>query len=238
MAIGIIGCSESKVDSNTDPIIGIDTVVTDEVKNQESDLITFNLGEITAKVKLIEKSEFEKIFIPKPSEDEAKNLYKDSLKVTRIQDTLIFKLNNGENAYLINDDSDDDSKYGQYHYLGTIDNLNHFIVYGAFYEWHNYLLIDMESGDTNYLAGFPILSPDKKTIISGNCDLVAGFTFNGLELYSNTNPINKISSIELMEWGPEEIKWIDNSILLIKGYVSDTSMDNLRRLEYFKIEFK
>tara|TARA_B110000285_G_scaffold92393_1_gene105823 strand:- start:379 stop:1065 length:687 start_codon:yes stop_codon:yes gene_type:complete len=203
----------------------------------ESDLVSFSLCERQVKVTMIKKSEFEDLISPIEIKDESKYLKEDSLKVIRLNDTLVFNLNNGKKAHLINDDSNGE-RYGQYSYLGTLDNLNQFIVYGSFWEWHNYILIDMESGDTNYLAGFPVLSPDKKTIISGNCDLIAGYTFNGLELYNNSSPIKKICSTELMSWGPDKIKWIDDSSLIIKGYISDTSLDNLQKLEYFRIEWK
>ncbi|HWY35057.1 MAG TPA: hypothetical protein VNX68_10450, partial [Nitrosopumilaceae archaeon] len=79
-------------------------------------------------------------------------------------------------------------------------------------------------------------SPDKNYFISGNADLVAGFVFNGFDLYEIKNKkIHLIGRRELSNWGPEKIAWINNSSLLVQRIISDTTKPDKVRSEYVKL---
>lgn len=123
-------------------------------------------------------------------------------------------------------------------YRGLLPDLNKYLIYATYYEWYNYVLIDRVSGDTTITAGLPIISPDKKTFICGNCDLVAGFTFNGIELYTNKNKPELVAIRELTKWGPTSIKWLDNSSLIVECNISDTTNANLERQDFLKLTWK
>jgi hypothetical protein len=138
-------------------------------------------------------------------------------------------------ATLINsteEEEGDDEKYVTYQYRGYSKEVNQFVVYGAFYEWYDYLLIDGVTGDTTDLCGIPIVSPGKKQLISGNADLDAGYTFNGIELYDDSHPPNILASRELTKWGPKIIKWKDDNTLYIEASVLDSTGE---KTDYFKL---
>lgn len=221
----LVGCNQSQ---NTDKTT---------IEDTKSELDTFYLGNKLVHVTKVEKSTFDKLPEFALKSNESEYLLKDSSTVKRTGDTLFFKISDNKKVTLINNNSDNDT-YVNYSYGGLISDLNKYLIYATYYEWNNYLLIDPVSGDTTITAGLPIVSPDKKTFICGNCDLLAGFTFNGIELYSNINKPELLSARELTKWGPTNIKWLDNSSLIVECNISDTTNANLQRQEFLKLTWK
>lgn len=146
---------------------------------------------------------------------EQMNLTRDSQWVKRNGDTLFFVTASGV-ATLTNVNADDDS-YSQYSYYGKIPGTDQYLTLGLFYEWYNYFLISSKTGDTTILWGAPEVSPDKKLLITANADLEAGFTNNGLQLFGLEDG-NIVSAGEKLidEWGPEEIRWVNNNQAIAK----------------------
>jgi hypothetical protein len=206
------------------------------VKALVSEFDTFYLGNKLIEVTKIEKIEFDRLTPSKEDvkSDESFYLQKDSSLVKRNGDTLFLKTSQKTVTFL-NNKSEDDS-YAQYSYNGYLSDLNQFLVYGVFYEWFEYFLIDGITGDTTMCSSSPLLSPDKKMFITGNDDLEAGFNFNGLALYKNSHKPELIGSRALNKWGPNSIKWFDNSTLLIECNVLDTTSANYFRTDYFKLK--
>lgn len=169
------------------------------------------------------KSDFDELVSFAFDTSEVRNLLKDSALVKRSGDTLTFKIANGKKVTLADNKNTDGDEYADYDYMGYLTDIKHFVVFGAFYEWYNYLLISEKTGDTILLRGEPVLSPDKKLLVSGNLDLVAGFTENGFELYSVENATLKlIGKKELSSWGPQELKWKNNTELWVERSVMDS----------------
>jgi hypothetical protein len=222
--IGLLGCgSEPPAEKVTD---------NNNIPKPEQD--TFYLGNILVHLEKIQKTDFDKVSEnPVDTANEALLLRRDSSLVSRSGDTLFFMTGRGK-VTLLNIESEGDN-YSNYLYKGYLKDMNQFLVYGAFYEWFNYQLIDRITGDTTALSGEPVLSPDKKRFISGNSDLMAGFTFNGIELYKSTHKPELIGARALGKWGPNIIKWLDNRTLVIECNVSDTTLENMERLDYFKL---
>lgn len=199
-----------------------------------SELDTFYFGNKLAHVTFIEKAEFDNLSSADVLDtSESNNLLKDSSFVKRIGDTLLFILPNNGKTMLV--DNDADEGYAQYKYLGQKEGLDQYIVEGRFYEWFEYILIDKEAGDTTYIINEPILSPDKKNFIAANCDIEAGFDYNGLQLFSNVDHPKKIAQRELAAWGPAKIKWLNNTTILIEG----NTLDSLgqQKTEYMKVNW-
>lgn len=157
---------------------------------------------------------------------------------TRLGDSLIIKtkfkivplVNN-------NNDEDDVDNFVNYRYYGFIKSMDQFLVAATYYEASDYILIDRQTAHITQLWGIPQVSPNGKLFIAGNTDLVAGFNYNGLQLFKTTHKPKLSAQRELQTWGPDEIKWLNNTTLLIKGSISDTTNENLERPEYFKLKF-
>lgn len=222
----IISCSEKKQDK---PEIE---------KGPVSETDTFYLGDKLVQVEKATKAEFDKLDSIVFDTSEVQNLLADSSSVKRKGDTLFFSISNNRKVTLVNNYADDDDTYVSYSYLGFMKDIDQFLVFGVYYEWYNYLLIDKQTGDTTITCGDPVVSPNKKYFICGNADLEARFTFNGFELYENTHKPKLVNSRELGKWGPEMIKWLDNETMLARCSISDTAAKNLIRTDYFKLKIK
>ncbi len=150
-------------------------------------------------------------------------------------DSLVF-LCEKRIAILVNDTSDSD-RASRYDYIGYMPDIGKFLIHGAFYEWFSYLLIDRITADTTYVHSIPKVSPDKRTFVSGNADLLAELDFNGIEWHKNVNKPTLIGVRALSKWGPSEIKWVDNSTLLVEGFELDTSLIRERKV-YLKLRIE
>ncbi|MXN91386.1 hypothetical protein GR160_09105 [Flavobacterium sp. Sd200] len=199
-----------------------------------SELDTFYLGGKIVRVEKIKKSDFDEADAPVAIDtSEINNLERDSEIVKRIGDTLLFKTAAKE-VTLINNNSDTD-EYARYTYYGYREDMDQFVVFGGFYEWHNYILVDAQTGDQTILWGQPEVSPNGKLIVSGNSDLTAQFTDNGLQLYQSTHAPKVLGEKILQSWGPEKIKWYDNNTLYIKANVVDDNSPDLETTTHFKV---
>ena len=136
-------------------------------------------------------------------------------KVIRNNNELILQLSSGKSVKLINVPAEDDS-YEVYQFLDMHEN-GYYIVAGYYMESYNYLMINPANGKITYSIGVPSRSPDNKKYIAVNYDMIAAFTFNGMEFFSieKDNVISE-AKIDFITWGPEEFKWKDDSTVYIK----------------------
>ncbi|AWH86101.1 hypothetical protein HYN59_13720 [Flavobacterium album] len=86
------------------------------------------------------------------------------------------------------DDLTDTEMHRTFSYEGRLPVINHFVVLGTYYEDYGYMLFNMDTGyNTSTYQAFPLISPDKKYIVS---------------LYANTHsPQSAEMSIERIEGG-------------------------------------
>jgi hypothetical protein len=136
-------------------------------------------------------------------------------KVKREVDTLTLFLSDGKKIVLKNNESDSDS-YEVYQFV-CLDQNGYFIVEVFYMESYAYLLINSTNGKTIRTIGYPAFSPDKKQYVAGNYDMIASFTFNGID-FMTVSADNVISNaqIDFHTWGPDDIKWKDDSTLYVK----------------------
>lgn len=199
----------------------------------------FRMGDKTFTVEPSTKVEFEQYKKILFDTLEANNLKRDAEYVKRVGDTLLFKLENGKFTKLINNPNQEADNYAHYDFMGRMPEINQSVVLGTFYEWYNYYLINHYTGDTTVLSGYPEVSPDHRFIVSGNSDLVAGFTFNGLEFYQMDNKKLKIiDTKQLGTWGPSELFWANNSTLVVQRDLIDTTQESMQRTDYIKLRIK
>lgn len=145
-------------------------------------------------------------------------LYEDQ-EVIRSGDSLLFQLHNGHQFVLENQEFNEESDvadFASYTFQGSVPNSDYWLVYGIGYEWYWYVMVNKADGDTVITRGKPAISPDKQLMITINEDLSAGFTMNGFELYVLRNNSYALDgSLELDNWGPVSIKWLNNDQALV-----------------------
>jgi len=86
----------------------------------------------------------------------------------------------------------------------------------SYYEAYGYILVHKATGEMTELYGMPVVSPDKKYILSFNQDLEAGFTFNGFQFFELKEKPILIGTHELLTWGPDNVVWKDSNTLLVQ----------------------
>ena len=148
---------------------------------------------------------------------EAKRIKKQSAFVSRKGDSLLFKCANNEPAYLINNPNSDSDDFASYSFIQDMPEIGQWLIMGSYYEAYGYVFIDKTTGESTELYGMPVVSPDKKYIITFNQDLEAGFTFNGIQLFEmkDSKPV-LLGAKELNSWGPDNVKWKDSNTLFVQ----------------------
>ena len=143
---------------------------------------------------------------------------------------------NGKEVFLKNDTADNDSRV-IYSYIKTIANIEFVHIKGVFWEWTTDYLINLKTGDNTVLWEQPILSPNKKLIISCSADLVATMMPNGIQLFKIDNGvIQKVFEKEIEKWGPSETKWESDSTILIKRLKVDDKYNE--KYDYVRMKIK
>jgi hypothetical protein len=151
---------------------------------------------------------------------ESEFIDKDSM-VVRNGDRLIFTLESGDTTILqnkpYNEDEEDYLNTALYSFSGTVNGLNHWEVFAFGYECHYTVLVNKKSGNKTTVIGRPVASPDSKLVICGNPDLEAAYTINGFDILNYKNEeLNKVGQLELLDWGPYEASWKNDSVAIIK----------------------
>lgn len=143
---------------------------------------------------------------------------------------------NAKEVFLQNDTSDNDSRV-IYSYIKTIANIGFVHIKGVFWEWTTDYLINLKTGENTVMWEQPILSPNKKLIISCSADLVATMMPNGIQLFKIDNGvIQKVFEKEIVKWGPSETKWESDSTILIKRLKVDDKYNESYDYVRMKIE--
>lgn len=126
--------------------------------------------------------------------------------------TLVLKLANGKTESFANWDNQKDEGYNFEHYFDKID---YYLLRVQLSEGNCWMLVNRKNGYKKYINGLPYISKDNKQIITTNTDLEAGYSFNGLELYTILEDSLQTEFSKETEWGPTDVKWInDNQFLL------------------------
>lgn len=105
------------------------------------------------------------------------------------------------------------------------------------------MLVNRQNGHKNHISGLPYISKDNKKIITINKDLIAGYSFNGIELYTILADSLKEEFYIETKWGPQDLKWInENEFLLKREHLPEDSKigieDNIIDYKRVKIEKK
>jgi len=134
---------------------------------------------------------------------------KDSAVNFLLADTAIIEKKNGTIElqcqvkvvrYVDNPTDNDGTR--EFQYIGQIEFLNKYLIYGLYWESSNYIFVDKISGEETSFGEFPYISPNKQNIISIYANPYE--TTADLELYSisENNSIKQIMNVSFINWMP------------------------------------
>lgn len=155
---------------------------------------------------------------------------KFSKYITTTDSTLILKLATGQLLTLPYWDSDKDEGYNFEHFFQEID---YYLLRVQWGEGNCWLMINRQNGFRKYINGLPHIYKDKFLTI--NTDLEAGYSFNGIELYTLTNDTLTNEFSKETTWGPTDIKWINDNQFLVKRehfYADSLTGEQNNKIDY------
>lgn len=136
----------------------------------------------------------------------------DRKNVTRKDSVLIFKLKNGKKKILENSKK----KYTSFFYLREIPDANCWLVEGLHNDEHSYnFLISKNTGVETPIADLPIISPDKKYMVSFRVSCTDPSYLQFLKIEKDS--ISKLW-LKIFNWDfvPTDVRWQNDSTLFIE----------------------
>lgn len=149
---------------------------------------------------------------------QASNLIPDSSKVEKIGMKWFGVLADGTKKHIVtNDTTEGFEPYVIYEFMGVLEELKQWVFLLKLYESAEYVLIDMHTGKHVPLYGLPMVSPDKKWIVSSNASLLSDESVNGFSLIQIT-PKGLVvkDEVALKTKGINRLKWINNTTLVVE----------------------
>ncbi|MCW4468004.1 hypothetical protein OGH69_03420 [Flavobacterium sp. MFBS3-15] len=150
-------------------------------------------------IEMIEKELFEKMQGTAVNfwEEDAKGAVKiDTILTVKARDTILTFI----------DDTTDNETHRTFSYEGRLPVINHFVVLGTYYEDYGYMLFDMDTGyNTSTYQTFPLISPDKKYIVSLYADIYSPQAGElSIEMIGDDRAIPLLSA-SFTNWMPQEL---------------------------------
>lgn len=205
----------------------------------------FHIGNLEFEITPSTKADFDavKTSIHNMDTSEAKRIKPFAAFVSRKGDSLLFKKSDNTYAYITNVNMDPNAEgddYASYSFIEDMPEIGQWLLMATYYEAYGYVLVNKATGETTELYGMPVVSPDKKYIITFNQDLEAGFTFNGFQLFEmkDTKPV-LVGQHELYTWGPDNVSWKDSNTILVQQAFKRTNDESQEMVtEYVQMEMK
>jgi tetratricopeptide (TPR) repeat protein len=133
-------------------------------------------------------------------------------RVIRRGGELRLKLNNGRWQTLKDyQKANEDDSVIQYNFREYLPELGYFLVHRQFYEGRDYLMIHDASGRGFPLQDVPVVSPDRRRLITTSNGIIGGYDPNEIQIWRAT-PRGLVleQTIKPQGWGPSGANWIDN----------------------------
>lgn len=147
-------------------------------------------------------------------------------RVERDRDKLVVKPRRGP-AIVFRDVSSGDASehFSLWSYEEEIDS---YLIHVRYWEGDGYVLVNGTSGHQTYLDAPPVVSPDRKRLITVNMDLEAGYTPTRIQIYRIAPDSLELEWTHEPEgdpaWGPSEAEWVDSVTVRALKNVPDYSV--------------
>jgi hypothetical protein len=151
------------------------------------------------KIEIIDRKLFEQM------QPTAVSFWEEDIKGALKIDTIL-TLKTRDSTLTFIDDTTDTEMHRTFTYEGRLPVINQFVVLGTYYEDYGYMLIDMNTGNTTatYQA-FPLISPDKKYIISLYANFYDGESGElSIEKIEGDGAIIPLLNAGFTNWMPQE----------------------------------
>lgn len=165
----------------------------------------------------------------------------DNENVIRADSLLTFTLSNGEKVELRDVYQPFQADVLIFNYLKSFEIISYWMYNVSYYEGAGMFLLDKDNGEKINVWGVPTFSPDKSHFVTYSMDVVAGYQPNGIQLFEvNDGKATLVWKFEVSEeWGPENVRWIDNETIAIqKSSVDYESEDMSYTSEYVKMKIE
>jgi hypothetical protein len=230
----LCGLRSEKISSNQTSTLPVDTLMADNF------LLTFGIadsfkmsdiyGDNEYRIQLTDKignchKKADKI------QEYLKNKFGDCFYTT--DSTLVLRLLNNKTEIFPLWDAEKDEGYNFEHYFANID---YYLLRVQWGEGNCWMLVNRKNGFKKYISGLPYISKNKQKILTINSDLEAGYSFNGLELFSIEFDSLKTEFRKKTIWGPTNVKWINGNQFLIKR--EHFHVDSLTGIQNNIIDYK
>jgi len=139
----------------------------------------------------------------------------------RARNGLRVRLRNG--TWLTVQDSqkkDDEASVIKFSFRDYLSDIGYFLLHRQYYEGDDYLLIQDTTGNKFELQDVPVISPDKRRLVTASNGISGGYNANGVQIWQLTKAGAVLEqSFELKGWAPSDPVWTDNlEIRLMKTY--------------------
>ena len=139
----------------------------------------------------------------------------------RTRNGLRVRLRNG--TWLTVEDSQkkgDEASVIKFSFRVYLRDIGYFLLHRQYYEGDDYLLIHDTTGNKFELQDVPVISPDKRRLVTASNGISGGYNANGVQIWQLTKRGAVLEqSFELKGWAPSEPVWTDNlEIRLVKTF--------------------
>ncbi|HKZ03297.1 MAG TPA: hypothetical protein VI750_06505 [Pyrinomonadaceae bacterium] len=105
----------------------------------------------------------------------------------------------------------DEASVVKYSFRDYLRDLGYFLIHRQFYEGDDYLMIQDTTGRRYELQNVPVVSPDKRRLVTASNGISGGYNANALQIWRLTlRGMVLEQTIEPNDWGPSDAEWIDN----------------------------
>ena len=130
------------------------------------------------------------------------------------------------------DEKNETGYYFEYYFK----NIDYYLLKVMWDEGYCWMLVNRKNGYKKEIEGLPYISLDNKKIIAINSDLDAGYSFNGIELYSILSDSLKLEFSRETPWGPTDLKWLSENQILLKREFKN--VDSISQIQNYTSDFR
>jgi hypothetical protein len=151
--------------------------------------------------------------------------------VKRDSKGLYVKLKDGIWKLLPHDEISDESDNTFEHFFKEFGYYSIRVQWG---EGNGYKLVNYLDGTVTPIIGRPYFSPDGQYIISVNCDIEAGYSENGFQLFRIKNKqLQHLGEYKPDAWGPISAKWLDNNMVILKNQTVEVKNNDINYIDFY-----